>query len=101
MEMLAEDYFTYMSRQRDDGPLYLFDKHFAERSPALAADYSVPAAFQEDLFELLGERRPDHRWLIIGPGRSGSTFHVDPNATSAWNACVRGRKLWCATHLYE
>lgn len=96
MEMIAEDYFCYMSRQQDDGPLYLFDKDFAGHAAPLAADYSAPPAFQEDLFALLGDARPDFRWLIIGPGRSGSTFHVDPNATSAWNACVRGRKLWCA-----
>lgn len=94
--MRAEDYFTYMTRQQDDGPLYLFDKAFADHTAPLAADYAVPPVFSEDLFELLGERRPSHRWLIIGPARSGSTFHVDPNATSAWNACVRGRKLWCA-----
>lgn len=31
---------------------------------------------------------------IAGPARSGSTFHCDPNATSAWNAVVTGRKLW-------
>lgn len=44
---------------------------------------------------MLGEdRRPDHRWLIAGPARSGSSFHVDPNCTSAWNATVSGRKKW-------
>ncbi len=38
--------------------------------------------------------RPDYRWLIIGPKKSGSVFHKDPNATSAWNACIRGKKKW-------
>ena len=38
--------------------------------------------------------RPDHRWLIIGPKKSGSVFHKDPNGTSAWNACIRGKKKW-------
>jgi len=47
-----------------------------------------------DLFELMGEQRPDFRWVIIGPARSGSTFHKDPNATSAWNAVIEGRKGW-------
>ena len=47
------------------------------------------------LQQVLGpERRPDHKWLICGPKASGSVFHIDPNATNAWNACVRGRKKW-------
>ena len=54
----------------------------------------VPSCFSEDLLAVLGSGRPDHRWLIWGPARSGSTFHKDPNATSAWNAVVRGRKRW-------
>jgi hypothetical protein len=50
------------------------------------------------LFAALPEAyRPDHRWLIIGGTRSGSSWHVDPNATSAWNACIRGRKKWILT----
>jgi len=50
---------------------------------------------RSDLFSLLGaERRPDHKWLIAGPAMSGSVFHVDPNATNAWNAAVVGRKKW-------
>ena len=26
--------------------------------------------------------------------RPGSTFHIDPNSTSAWNAVIRGAKKW-------
>lgn len=118
--MFADDYFTYLERQQDDSPLYLFDHQFVEHTPALAVDYTTPSVFprpaacaavrtdseQEclqpimkqttDLFDLLGSSRPNFRWLILGPKRSGSTFHVDPNGTSAWNACICGRKLWCA-----
>lgn len=48
-----------------------------------------------DLLGILGEgRRPDHTWLIAGPRRSGSVFHLDPNGTHAWNAAIRGRKRW-------
>jgi hypothetical protein len=80
---------------RCDQPLYLFDSDFARKAPALAEDYEVPAYFSEDLFQHLGnDVRPHYRWLIVGPKHSGSSFHKDPNATSAWNACVRGSKKW-------
>lgn len=55
----------------------------------------VPVYFQDDLFDLLpSTSRPDHRWLIMGPVRSGSSWHQDPNKTSAWNGVVRGSKKW-------
>ncbi|KAF1855349.1 hypothetical protein Lal_00012348 [Lupinus albus] len=56
--------------------------------------YWRPDCFGPDLFEVLGDERPAHRWLIVGPERSGSTFHKDPNATSAWNAVIQGSKYW-------
>lgn len=72
-------YVEYMSSNRDESPLYLFDKDFATKRTAsgvaLEEDYSVPETFKEDLFTLLGKARPEHRWLIVGPKRSGSTFH--------------------------
>ncbi|KAI0395821.1 Clavaminate synthase-like protein [Xylariaceae sp. FL0594] len=92
-------YDEYISDSHDESPLYLFDKAFAEKMdlkiglPSGAA-YWPPACFGPDLFEVLGTERPAHRWLIIGPARSGSTFHKDPNATSAWNAVVQGSKYW-------
>ena len=97
MEIQVESFFQYMANQSDDMPLYLFDKDFAKRCPELTKDYSVPQPFAEDLFSVLGDSRPDYRWLIIGPARSGSSFHIDPNSTSAWNAAIRGRKKWCVS----
>lgn len=112
--MGLDDFLDYCETNHDEQPLYLFDKRFGETSAlavdgqpsasgsgsvdgGLAADYRVPAYFEEarDLFSALPPpHRPDHRWLIAGGTRSGSSWHVDPNATSAWNACVRGRKKW-------
>lgn len=89
-----KQYFKYAEQAREEKPLYIFDKKFADKCPRLGQDYSVPVYFQNDYFQLLGDKRPDFRWIILGPQRSGSSFHVDPNATSAWNALVRGRKKW-------
>ncbi|CAE6433790.1 unnamed protein product [Rhizoctonia solani] len=77
----------------DDAPLYLFDSRFIEKTE-MGADYKPPSFLSEDLFQLMGDKRPDYRWLIIGPEKSGSTFHKDPNATSAWNAVITGSKGW-------
>jgi len=94
-------YVGYMTNNSDESPLYLFDRSFTEKmsltvatQPNPDADYWPPACFGQDLFNVLGSRRPDHRWLIVGPARSGSTFHKDPNATSAWNAVIKGSKYW-------
>ena len=37
---------------------------------------------------------PTHRWMLLGAEGSGTPLHVDPLATSAWNALVSGAKLW-------
>ncbi|KAI9868575.1 MAG: hypothetical protein M1830_005518, partial [Pleopsidium flavum] len=92
-------YVEYMNDNSDESPLYLFDRAFVEKLGLTAdkeegGDYWTPDCFGEDLFAVLGEQRPDSRWLIVGPERSGSTFHKDPNATSAWNAVLRGSKYW-------
>ena len=80
-------YVDYMNDNSDESPLYLFDRGFVEKMDIRVgkgvedAAYWPPSCFGEDLFEVLAEQRPDRRWLIVGPERSGSTFHKDPNAT--------------------
>ncbi|KAF9436077.1 hypothetical protein BGZ76_004895 [Entomortierella beljakovae] len=94
VDMTLTDYFKYSEGTRDESPLYLFDKKFGERCQGILEDIEVPPYYREDFFGMMGEKRPDYRWLIIGPARSGSTFHKDPNATSAWNAVITGSKKW-------
>ncbi|TGO62931.1 hypothetical protein BCON_0016g00240 [Botryotinia convoluta] len=93
-------YIQYMNHSADESPLYLFDRDFLSKmnlsAPKASSTppYQIPSCFGEDLFQVLGPNRPDDKWLIIGPARSGSTYHKDPNATSAWNAVLRGSKYW-------
>ncbi|KAL4130174.1 hypothetical protein PRIC2_006180 [Phytophthora ramorum] len=41
-----------------------------------------------------GSTRPDFRWIVIGPQRTGAPWHQDPARTSAWNSLIKGRKRW-------
>ncbi|XP_010535386.1 PREDICTED: F-box protein At1g78280 isoform X2 [Tarenaya hassleriana] len=95
ISMKFKDYVSYMNIQRDEDPLYVFDDKFGEVATDLLKDYSVPHLFREDWFDILDhESRPSYRWLIVGPERSGASWHVDPALTSAWNTLLCGRKRW-------
>lgn len=102
VDWTMQTYVDYIRNQTDESPLYLFDRSFAEKMKLRIgslddhtdAAYWAPTCFGDDLFTVLGDQRPDHRWMIMGPERSGSTFHKDPNGTSAWNAVLTGSKYW-------
>jgi hypothetical protein len=103
LEWTLEKYISYMQNTSDESPLYLFDKSFmssmslsSSSSPKEleAQGFWPPTCFGEDLFTHLGHQRPDSTWMILGPERSGSTVHVDPNGTNAWNAVLKGSKYW-------
>lgn len=75
VDVTIQNYFKYAQGTKDESPLYLFDKNFGERCQGILEDMEVPEYFREDFFGMMGDRRPDYRWIIIGPARSGSTFH--------------------------
>lgn len=94
--------FSYL----EESPLYLFDRTAFAANDQWSDDF-FPEFYEKcpfwdpagshghDMLQHLGaKRRPDHTWLIMGPKRSGSVFHLDPNCTHAWNACIEGRKRW-------
>ena len=79
-------YVDYMKHNEDESPLYLFDSSFVEKmgldvGEGQERSYWPPGCLGEDMLAVLDDLRPDSRWLIMGPERSGSTFHKDPNAT--------------------
>jgi hypothetical protein len=105
-----KEYIQYAEQTFEESPLYLFERDFVANE-TLRGDYAVPDYFssttydtqqlptqkhlQTDLFSVLGEKtRPDYHWLVMGPAKSGSLFHIDPNQTNAWNVCIEGRKKW-------
>jgi len=68
---------AYSAGTTDESPLYIFDARFAKAAPELVREYAVPHWFAgpgRDLFELLGDARPDYRWLIAGAPKSGSKW---------------------------
>jgi hypothetical protein len=111
-QMTFADYVHYLKQQHDETPLYIFDPRFGEKMPDMLRDYDVShlKIFKEDFLRLVATTyeklpeakkakfpkgiRPDHRWTVMGPERSGAPWHTDPARTSAWNALVRGRKRW-------
>jgi len=90
-------YAKHPKHRRDDDPIYIFDQRFYERKRTykLLKDYKVPSWFKEDDLSILPESmRPPYIWILMGIPRSGSSLHVDPLGTHAWNTLIIGKKRW-------
>uniref|UniRef100_A0A7S4VSV2 JmjC domain-containing protein n=2 Tax=Alexandrium monilatum TaxID=311494 RepID=A0A7S4VSV2_9DINO len=97
LRMKFKYYADYIRRQQDDSPLYLFETNVDDNGyiRPLVNDYEQPEYFPHDWLALVNnDARPPYRWFCIGPKRSGTTVHIDPLGTSAWNAVTHGRKRW-------
>ena len=80
----------------DESPYFVFDTRTFQKCEKMAKFFTprIPL-FDHDLFDLLsGEYRPDNAWLLIGSPGASSKWHVDPNATNAWNGVISGEKKW-------
>uniref|UniRef100_A0A7S1U804 JmjC domain-containing protein n=1 Tax=Phaeomonas parva TaxID=124430 RepID=A0A7S1U804_9STRA len=79
-----------------DAPLALYDSQFGEFDDELATEYEVPPCFGEDILRHADSAgcRPPYRWILIGPGRSGTGMHIDPLLTDAWLTLTEGLKRW-------
>lgn len=90
-----DDFVEYCRTQSHDSPLYIFDGDWEGPLADLKKDYEAPAWATPNLMNTLPEdTRPPQSWFLVGPQRSGSGVHLDPLGTCAWNALVKGTKLW-------
>ncbi|KAH9255386.1 hypothetical protein BASA81_006505 [Batrachochytrium salamandrivorans] len=84
------EFLSYQATQQDRSPMYIFDS----KMPLFRSEYTTSKVFGEDYLDVIFSKRPPFRWELLGPERSGSSLHVDPLFTSAWNTLLLGRKLW-------
>lgn len=95
--MQFKDFIHYMIFNRDDAPLYLFqrDLHNKPGMQDLMKDYEIPKYFKEDFQQIMDDKyKPNYNWFLVGPRRSGSYIHYDPFSMSAWNTSLYGHKKW-------
>ena len=92
--------FEYCLCCRDDTPIYIFDRDFSRRYESMLSEYDSKAipkilGIKTNLLDLHDtEKCPPRRWFLVGPKGSGTDVHTDPRGTCAWNALLRGKKVW-------
>jgi histone arginine demethylase JMJD6 len=97
--LTLREYVAYAEGNVADAPHYIVERAFDGPRRALLDDYAPPALFADDLLtqvpgvdDIPGSKKATY-WFV-GGARTGTFLHVDPFCTSAWNACVAGRKRW-------
>jgi len=99
VNMTMDEFSEYIDRKivnTDELQYFVFDTKTFVSSTKIQEKISNPIPFfTEDLFDLLSPPwRPDNAWLLVGAAGACSKWHVDPNATNAWNAIIKGEKKW-------
>lgn len=101
----VEYFFQQDTVGADDEPLSVFDasilvpERSGELATTLAASYAIPDVdgleLTDSAFDSLAyDLRPDVWFLHLGPTRSGTRMHRDPDGTSPINVVTHGRKRW-------
>jgi histone arginine demethylase JMJD6 len=93
-EFLIAEYIDYIRNTGESNPFYLgncqihlgteLEDHY--RAPVFAHCWYKNFVTDRNKYAL--------SWLFIGPENSWSILHVDRWNTSAWNAVIKGVKLW-------
>ena len=101
---------TFMNSSTSQ-PAYVFDQLDHDHGRALAAEYTTPPQFRNDVYLQLKTPFPNpdfgpRRWFSLGNAGSGTLPRVDPVATDSWNTLLQGHKWWIlyppqVTHVTE
>lgn len=66
LKIKMKTFMDYMSHQKDDSPLYLFESGMIGETGSIRQEYQVPVYFPDDYLNLVGrENKPPHRWYVI------------------------------------
>ena len=89
LDLFPSDPHVYLPSPPRSPQIYIFDPYFSSKYPDLRPDYCLPKYFRDDYFQYAGEKdRPLYRWFLIGPERSGTGIHIDPNEVRGVCVCV-------------
>ena len=59
----------------------------------LLEDYAAPKPIPQDMYRISGVPT-DYQWMIMSQANTGTSLHLDPEYTMAWNTVVSGKKWW-------